>query len=218
MSQKNQFNLVKAQKYLDKLEQYIKRDRSAGSGRRGGRIAHSTYGDTFNPKTSINLNQLVLLSTDNDKVHEMFDKEAKKARSELQSRLNILRDLRYLKDLVYTTNAKIGLSDILTKKSLLEEEKQIYEQVRNLCDSLNLTKSSLSVILSNYISEKEKEEGGNSFANIQFRVYGQEELDDTIVDYVRQIEILDTERDKLNATTVIEFQFSPDTLKVLGLK
>lgn len=208
------FNLVKAQKYLDKLKANVPSTSPSVGIRR--RVTSSVPSQT---KALVNLNQLVQLSTNEQKVLEAFDKSVQGSRNDLQSRLNVLRDLKNLKEHIYTTNAKIGLSDVLTKLDLLAEEKKIFEELRNNSQHAAYTKDNLLDALSNY--NKSKESSSSSFddgiSSVQFRLYSEEELDETITKYTQEMTKLEDKRDKLNATTDVEFSFSRDSCKLLGI-
>src|SRR5439155_23473106 len=98
-SETKTFNLVRAHKYLDKLKSSVstpKKDRWTPS--------------QYKPNVIINFYNLALISSNN----VIFDKNCKEASKEniqqIDNRLNLIRDLKNLKESVYSTNSSIGLS------------------------------------------------------------------------------------------------------------
>ena len=162
---------------------------------------------------------LALISSNN----VIFDKNCKEASKEniqqIDNRLNLIRDLKNLKESVYSTNSSIGLSKILTKIDILTEEKNLYIQIRDNLKSNKLTYNMDQAynLFIDFITDKNKEFDVEKYNEINLRIFNVDDLEDKISDYTYQIEKLENERDKLNASTTISFEFSQDALKVLGL-
>lgn len=210
-----EFNLVKAQKFLDKLKANVPSTSTANQSiGRGRRIVSQS-----STKVVVNFNNLVETSTNEQKVFELFNKNTQNSNNELQSKLNVLRDLKNLKEHIYTTNAKIGLSQVLTQIDLLTEERKLYEDIKNRCQSVNYTKDNLQDILNNYNKSKETptNEFNDTLLSVQFKLYSDSDLEDTIVKYTQELTKLEDKRDTLNATTKVKFTFSRDSCKILGI-
>ncbi len=199
------FNLIKAQKYLDKLKSNIK---DQGTNRKNTGPFHQI-------KTSVPIQQIFFSSTDINFIENSFDKFVIQSKQETQSKLDMLRDLKNLKELVYSTNAKIGLSAILTQIDLLNEEKKIFENARAQCNNVMYDKNNMQKLFTNY--SKAQENDDYNLVNAQIKLYSDQDLNEIIVDYTRKIEKLENERDKLNATTFVEFNFTFESSKILGI-
>lgn len=199
------FNLIKAQKYLDKLKSNIK---DQGTNRKNTGPFHQI-------KTSVPIQQIFFSSTDTNDIENSFDKFVMQSKQETQLKLDMLRDLKNLKELVYSTNAKIGLSAILTQIDLLNEEKKIFENARTQCNNIMYDKNNMQKLFTNY--SKAQENDDYNLVNAQIKLYSDQDLNEIIVDYTRKIEKLENERDKLNATTFVEFNFTFESSKILGI-
>ena len=136
----HEFSLVKAQKYLDKLRSSIKSSSDSTSFGNPRKRTTTISSMTRQVETSVTLGQLTLLYNDEYKALETFDKALQNSRNETMSRLNILRDLKNLKEQVYSKNSEIGLSAILTQIDLLTEERKIYDDTKISCQHITYTR------------------------------------------------------------------------------
>jgi len=208
-TKKVKFSLIKAQKYLDKLRKYFKNPKAKSSFRSGS--------DGYTPKSTVALSQVTSVTVEYDDAKSELFKLIGNAEKELDSRLNIGKDLKELKELVYTTNATVGLSKLLSEMERLGEERNYYETIKSSYETSNslYDVTYLSGLLDRYT--KIGPESNDPVKNATIRVYSHKFLEDKITDYTKKIEELENKRDKLNATTDVEFEFHTESLKILGL-
>lgn len=199
------FNLVRAHKYLEKLKSTLKSPKTS----------RYTLPVAYQPKVLVNFYNLALVSK-LISIYGNFQKESEELKSAIEDRINVMKDLKNLKELVYSTNASSGLSKILTTMDILNEERNTYNLVRESINNGNMIYDSdkLNDLFNNFNTEKAE---GDKFNQISIRIYEPKEVKSKIMELTNQIEKLENERDKLNATTTITFPFSQSSLRILGL-
>lgn len=209
---KFKFSLIKAQKYLDKLRSHFKNS----NGKKSKNIFRNEDSG-FNPKTIVSLSQITSLTTDQPKAQELLDEFISNAKNEVVCRMVVAKNLKELKELVYSTNASVGLSRVLSFMERLGEERSIYENIKKTYenDKSSYESTQLSLLMERF--SKLSPESNDPVRTSSIRVYDIKELDRKITQYTRDIEVLENERDRLNALTMIEFSFSTETIKILGL-
>lgn len=209
---KFKFSLIKAQKYLDKLRSHFKNS----NGKKSKNIFRNEDSG-FNPKTTVSLSQITSLTTDQPKAQELLDEFISNAKNEVVCRMVVAKNLKELKELVYSTNASVGLSRVLSFMERLGEERSIYENIKKTYenDKSLYESTQLSLLMERF--SKLSPESNDPVRTSTIRVYDIKELDKKITQYTRDIEVLENERDRLNALTMIEFSFSNETIKILGL-
>jgi hypothetical protein len=202
------FSLSKAQKYLDKLRSIATSEWTQNRGKR-----RQQYSSSNSFKCYLTVSELNNFSKTDEEFRANFEKMAQDNQKMVTSKLNLIRDYKNFKNMVYNQNANCGLSNVLTQIDLLEEERQIYESIKSNLDSYHpLGSDKLSDVyskLGSYISTEMKE--------IKFAVFNPTDVSERMKQINRELEALENKRDKLNANTSITFTFSQDTIDLIGL-
>lgn len=203
------FNLVKAQKYVDRLTNSLKNNDKSS--------VRWMKAPVYEPTITTNLSSFSLLqgsSTNN--INENFDNVRNKTRNGFQSRLNVIKDQKKLKTAIYNMNSQVGLSDILTDIDYLNEVKTLYTSIKTKLEQATNTIpfTNLPQIYEKYINDDNSQQ---NYQNINIALYTVDEVSQKIIELNRQIASLEDQRDKLNATNSITFNFSNDSLSILGL-
>ncbi|CAH6420998.1 Hypothetical protein KVN_LOCUS97 [uncultured virus] len=204
-------NLVKAQKHLTKLRDSIKVPQTENTG--WGRTKSQ-----YQPQSSLVINKFLSICTTEEDLFLQINENIFQIRSEFFSRLQLKQDLNNLKLTVYRKNTEIGLDKILSKMDYLMEMKNLYQNMLlqlKKDNFYNLDK--MSSIFKNYNRKIENESNNSVSENISVRVYEIEELHKNIKEICKNIEQLENERDKLNATTFIDIELSSVALETLGI-
>jgi uncharacterized small protein (DUF1192 family) len=214
---RHQFNLIKAQKWLDKFNRHFSGSKASPRQRMMRQVTGETTSSPIQISAYTNLTLVTTLSTEESKVLEAFDKLVLTSKNDLDSKLNLFRDHRMLKDTVYTINAKNGLSHILTKIDLLNDEKKIFEAAQTQLKSVTHAREDLPELLKNIEKNKEILKNEWEIPSVNLKLYSEKELDQLVTKLAQEIEALETERDKINAQTMISFEFSIESCKLLGI-
>jgi len=191
--------LVRAQRYIDVLNNWL---HSKGTKQIQPDICH------------INLTEFVKLSINSEEVKKRVTDKCETIIKNMNDRLMVNSDLKRLKNLVYDTNAKSGLSDILTQINLLTEEREFYKSIKKGLAHVNYVMNDIDNLITTY---QKKEQKDSVEQPICVKLFSDKYLDDIIVEYNKKILKLDINRDNLNATTKIDFEFSDASKKILGL-
>lgn len=202
------FNLAKAQKYLDKLKNKL--NLNTINNRR------NTNSYINNTKYFISLSEINNLISSEEELKENYNKKINNVVLELESKLNLIKDYKNLKNTIYTENTKCGINNILTKIDLLEEEKNIYESFISSIKDDDVKFLSDNKI--GYLYEKLKSLTENDLIDtIKLRIFNLEKLKEKVKLINKELEDLENKRDRLNANTNITFTFYKETLNLIGL-
>jgi tetrahydromethanopterin S-methyltransferase subunit B len=206
---KFKFNLVKAQKHLSKLSEFLTVRHEQAS-----RYAYTK--PKYTPKISININQMAKLETYYDDFSTRFEKAKDECRNEFENRLNVMRAHVVLKDIVHSKNTEVGLDATLSQIKLLTEERNLYKSMLDAAGDNIQSADDLYGIYTNFKKERDQQGDAPEQPN-EVRFYEKPELNEKIKELTKQIEQLEDKRDTLNATTYIEVTFSTQIADVLGL-
>jgi hypothetical protein len=207
------FNLSKAQKYLDKLANFV----SNNTSRKVRRTRSNPLNQNISPYVSVDeISQLV---QNEEELRTRYEEQVNKVLKNLKTKLNVLHDYKNFKNMVYDTNSKVGLSNVLTKIDLLEEEKNIYESIQNSIQMQTLSGvDKLPDIYKKLVdSSKSYTSREESVDRIKLSVFNNDDITKKLKQIYQELESMENKRDKLNAITDITFEFHPETLELLGL-
>lgn len=207
------FNLSKAQKYLDKLKTMV--ITPAPTSIRRGRRAYD-YTNSEN-KYYIGVNEINNLVSSEQELINNYNQMVKESVDSVESKLIMMKDYKNFKNCVYTLNAKSGLSDVLTQIDLLQEEKNIWGQIKSSMESQTyLPENKLGELYSKLTADYTRY-SSNELTELKLRIYNLDELKEKLRKINVELEELETKRDQLNASIVIEFNFHQKTLNLLGI-
>jgi hypothetical protein len=218
LRESRRFNLSKGQKYLDKLKttQCIQPKAPV----RRGRLV-SNYADSTKYKYYVSVNDIKNLVSSKEELIHNYEKLVRESVDAVATDLIILNDYKKFKNCVYTLNAKSGLSDVLTRIDLLQEEKNIYTQIKKNMETLTfLPDNKLDDLYSRVKESTDKtyySSSSDEFSNLKLRIFDMSELKDKLKKINVELDELETKRDQLNAGTMVEFSFHKKTLELLGI-
>ncbi len=138
----------------------------------------------------------------------------------VETKMIIMKDYKNFKNKVYTLNAKSGLSDVLTQIDLLQEEKNIYDQIKSNMENITyLSETKLGELYNKVKATTEKSyySSSNEFVDLKLKIFNLDELKEKLKKINIELEELETKRDQLNAGSIIEFNFHQKTLDLLGI-
>jgi hypothetical protein len=210
------FNLSKAQKYLDKLKTSISVPTQT-SVRRGRQTCN--YNNPTN-KYYISVNEINNLISSEQELINNYNKLVKESIDVVETKMIIMKDYKNFKNKVYTLNAKSGLSDVLTQIDLLQEEKNIYDQIKSNMENITyLSETKLGELYNKVKATTEKSyySSSNEFVDLKLKIFNLDELKEKLKKINIELEELETKRDQLNAGSIIEFNFHQKTLDLLGI-
>lgn len=208
------FNLSKAQKYLDKLANVAI---SNNNSRRVRRTRSNPLDQ--NIPTYISVEEVSQLAQNEDELRTRYEEKLKKIQTNLETKINVLHDYKNFKNMVYDTNSKVGLSKLLTTIDLLEEEKNIYEGIKNSIQGQTLSNGDKIPDIYKKLTESSKSyvSRDDSVERIRLSVFNPDEINKILKKIYQELESMENKRDKLNATIDVTFEFHPETLELLGL-
>lgn len=215
MTETKTFNLSRAQKYLDKLNTKVNSLNTNTQINTRGRRKYNSY-DSNENKFFIEVRELIDLSNTEEELKENYNKMVNNIREGLTQKIHITQDYKNFKNAVYTLNANCGLSKILTQIDLLNEEKNVYSEIKSQIQSENFMPESklsdLALIINN-----DSYHSSDSINNLKMKVYDLETIDNKLKQIHRSLEELENSRDKINANTTITFEFHQESLDLLGI-
>jgi hypothetical protein len=140
--------------------------------------------------------------------------------------LNILmNDFVLLKNKIHKTNSIIGLDDVLSEIEFLSQLKKNYELYLESFEAVCYKQIDVADI--EYLKEKdaEKEKStssypyGSSVTAVTYNttIFDKAQINESIKKINKRMDLLETKRDYLNATSEIELSLSQTSLDVLGL-
>lgn len=205
------FNLSKAQKYLDKLKTNISNPVPVRRGRRAYDYTNSEN------KYYIGVNEINNLVGSEQELTNNYNQMVKDSVDVVETKLAIMKDYKKFKNWVYTLNAKSGLSDVLTQIDLLQEEKNIWTQIKSSMESQTFLPDNKFGELYNKLSTEGIRYSSTELSELKLRIYNLDELKEKLRKINVELEEMETRRDQLNASTMIEFNFHKKTLDLLGI-
>lgn len=199
------FNLVKAQKYVDKLAAHIKENASSSSANIWSRKKTS---NSFNPFE----NGIVKVSTGNSIYSADHYRDLVETQSEfIKNSIDVYKNLKMLRNLIYDVNAAKQISGVLTRLNILADIKNAYTKYKE-----SILANKTNTLTNDTLEAAVKRESSIS-VDYWLPVYTVTQINKKVEELNREIAALEDQRDKLNATTVITFDFCPMSLQVLGI-
>ncbi|VBB18978.1 hypothetical protein YASMINEVIRUS_1510 [Yasminevirus sp. GU-2018] len=133
--------------------------------------------------------------------------ESVKASVEVRRRVSW--DITQIKNVIFRTNGLVGIDTILSKLDHLNSiKKEISESLKKLTESCK-TDVDLNSMLLAQIKTDDPERSVD--------VWDKTSLQESIKAINRRINQLESERDKLNATTLVTIELSPASIDILGI-
>lgn len=118
-------------------------------------------------------------------------------------------DISMIKNAIFSTNGVSGIDYILSKIDHLNSLKTEYQQ-------LVKTLSGKTHVLASFAAFIKTHESGTS-SDTMMDAWDKDELQKQVKDINKQINDLETMRDKLNATTDVVIRLSDESLEILGI-
>ena len=210
-------NLVKAQKYLEKLKRSVKTPKAKNSW-----SVSTTVPSCIDPANYIvNVNTFHTSYESNGDAldaREHITSLVSQKMIEFQDRLNVLEDIRRLKNCIYDKNATVGISEILGSIETLNEEKKVYASFKERFGKSDVVSPTQFVnVYKKYVAVPNSDTV-NPYSNVNVFLFSDlTEIDSHISSLNAQITKKEDERDKLNMTTEIKYEFYQASRKILGI-
>lgn len=205
------FNLSKAQKYLEKLKTVVndhvlnkRNNRRWGDNNESAKV-YISVSDIYNLVSS----EQELIDNYRNLVNESLDA--------YDTKLIFLQDFKALKNMVYTLNAKCELSYVLTQIDLLQEEKNMLNQIKTGMEGISYLPESKLGELYNRLTNENITVSNSDLSVFKLKIHNYEDIKQKLRLVNIKLEELETKRDQLNATTTMEFSFHKKTLDLLGI-
>lgn len=145
-------------------------------------------------------------------------------------KLEIFKEIRDMKDIVYSKNTELGIDKILSSIQILENEKKVYQQYLKSTKSFGSfespdTKDKLDLEYKKLVEDEEKKlQSSNNYypTNILNKeyivgIFSYKDIETKIKTISKQVEQLEGDRDKLNNLNYVNLTFSKETCEQLGL-
>jgi hypothetical protein len=200
-------SLVQAQKCVDKLRSSLKTQSSHG---RNWMMQQTQFEP---PATFGFLNFVRQYSpSDNVKIADAFKSIATQNYQIINGHTAVNNDIKLLKTAIYNENARIGLSNILTKIEIFNDEKSLFMKIKKLLESDGII--NLDSLQMNYDRYKTNTEDRSLPSSIS--IISLQEVNNLLTNLNKLIAEEEQKRDKLNANNEITFTFSDYSSNILG--
>jgi|LakMenEpi03Aug12_release.lakeMendotaPanAssembly.Ray.scaffolds.fasta_scaffold97044_2 hypothetical protein len=197
-------NLVKAQKYLSKLKELV------------SKTCQPVYGSkvlVYNIPEFLNLSNLFSSSSDVDDLKNKALDVKTQTEKDIFEYLLMRKDLEKLKNDIFRINGEFGLDYILSEIEILSSHKlSLITLLKN-----SKGKSDLKLVENVFKNYKEVIITGTTFDFPYLKTFSDDEINTEIKKISKKLNILEDERDKLNATKNIKIRVSKQTADLLGL-
>lgn len=214
-------NLIRAQKHMTKLKDSIDKFVVQPHGKK--------MKVKYVPDACLNLNTICLVAPDVGAFQNEVVRKTKDAQNEFYKYIKIVEDIENIKLAIHTKNTEVGINKILSKITHLSVIKNYYKSMlesiaqnnkpkdNNYRPDISTTYGPYSVGEVGSLYDKIKTADGQKIVNYTVKIFEADELDSKLRNINKQIELLENDRDKLNATTNVEYQVSAESYSLLGL-
>ena len=206
---KESFSLTKAQKLLTKLKLYIDKNKQ---------LELNAQQYIINMQSNVSL-----LETAETNLNVILAKK-ESLQKKFNNFISIYNDFCKFKTSVHSQNAQSGLDNILTEIEILQNLKKTYELIAQnsnviipITHAININHvNHLMSELKRNLSEKDFSGSLNSM-NINISVFEESRLLSLITKINKELDVLETQRDHLNAISKVCYNFCDATKNILGL-
>lgn len=213
-------NLVKAQKYLSKLKS-VKRAKG------GKRLTSSWTVESNTPSVTKPENYLMNIKSFHANCNEskspglQISELVLKRFMDFENHIHILSDIRLLKHAIYSANDKNGISKILVEIERLNEQKALYAAMKERFEMSDVTDVDQFPGIYQKFVEKLRtcpDLSENPYVGVTIALFfDTDTIDETLLTFNRRISKLEDERDALNATVTISYEFCDASKVLLGI-